>query len=363
MRLWFNCRPSSASVDKASLIVLILSGLANAALAVLFIVNLLAFYGRRDCGHEYSIEASVKEDAALASHVFPVDSTQHLSEVIMVLHESSGVELINLKKSLEYWQKYPPCVHNGYPTNWANAHCKMVFLFDAVPSLEVGQAVAQMYYDLPRAVRSCFKSMEIRHANVPPPPLTNGTVSDISKLAEAERNLFTKIFTNEIGLSNPSYSLLLTSDTMPVQANWLNLFDYETRVPNERFWIKSSLYRGPIDSRQVSQQSLATMSKVGLYNLGDPAFGTFYTSAVRPFVEDVLPASARHKPVEWDWINYLFQFEHYSWARMMASLFRPTDSIQDYSGAAIDLERLQHEHPDTLLVKGQFPEPSQELHN
>ena len=352
-------RCSPKLLNFTSLALLLASGIANVAL---FIVLTVRFFKPQGC-HDFSLQAQVEEDAKMLNNqlAFPIDNSSYLSHVVMAMHES-GPELKSLMKSLAYWKRYPPCTHNGYPTNWAKAHATMVFLFDRPPSQQFAQAVSELYYDLPAAARSCFASMEMRHAGV-----SNSTsTSNLESLANAERDLFSAFLSNSIGLESPSHALLLTPDTTPVQANWLNLMDYETRVPVERFWMKGSLYRGPASASSHSPEdprALITMSKVAIYNIGDPAFGKFYLDVVRPFVVSLAGTStdAHEKavirmPVEHDFTNYLFQFGHYRWARMMVALFRPTEAIQDYSGAPINVQKIQHDSPDTLLVKGQAPD-------
>lgn len=354
-------RCSPKLLNLSSLALLLASSIVNISL---FIVLTVRFFKPQGC-HEYSLQTQVEEDAKMLNNqqVYPADHSAYLSHVVMALHES-GPELKSLLKTLAYWKRYPPCTHNGYPTNWAKAHATMVFLLDQPPSQQFAEAVAELYYDLPAAARSCFAGMEMRHAGVKSSNST--TNANLEELANGERDLFSAFVTNSIGLEEPSYALFLTPDTIPVQANWLNLMDYETRIPVERFWMKGSIYRGPPASSSHNPddpRSLITMSKVALYNIGDPAFGKFYIDVVRPFIVSLATTSSDpsekaviRMPVEHDFTNYLFQFGHYRWARMMVALFRPTDAIQDYSGAPINVQKIQNDSPDTLMVKGQAPE-------
>lgn len=352
-------RPSPKVVNGASVVTLVLTGLANVSL---FLFMAIRFFSRPVC-QEHSLQKQVQEDARMLSgqRAFPIDSTAYLSHVVMAIHES-GAELKSLIKAFQYWKRYPPCTHNGYPTNWAQAHVKMVYLMDRVPSEPFAKALTELYYDLPRAVRSCFAGLEIRQSGLD--SSTNSTrIDDLSGLAKEERDMFEALFTNKIQLDSPSHVLLLTPDTVPLQANWMNLMDYETRVPVERFWIKGSIYRGPADkSTHQDSRSLLTMNKVALYNIGDPAFGKFYSDVARPFIQslhsdpDPISRTFPLMPVEHDFTNYLFQFQHYRWTRMMVALFRPTDAIQDYTGAKIDVAKIQHDSPDTLIVRGIAPD-------
>jgi hypothetical protein len=241
---------------------------------------------------------------------------------------------------------------------------KLVVYFDRLPSSAVAQAVVDLYDDLPRAVKSCFAAFEMRHANLQldlgdhASLMANSTTASMAleQLAISERDMFSKLFSNEIGLDSPSHILLLTPDTIPVQANWLNLMDYQSRVPIERFWIKGSLFRGTT-TFQRDVRDLPSMSRVALYNIGDDSFGKFYSEIVRPYVaEYLLPRENRLKPIESDWTNYFFRGEHYDWSRSMASLFRATEAIQDLSGCPVDLAKIQHDSPDTLIVKGIAPD-------
>lgn len=359
MLSWLQGLTSARTVNVCSLIVLVVSGIINISLFGVLLARSFRFWDASGCPHQSLVSAAQAESQRSAPEL-QSDPTAYLSHVVVALHES-GAELRTLDRTFAYWRRYPPCVHNSYPTNWSEAHVQLTFYIDTAPSDLFARTLVDMYNELPRSVRSCFASMEVRQGGVEPPQyaaVPGGNVTftsdELLRFANAERDCFANLLTNKIELVDPSHILLLTSDSFPIQSNWLNLMDYETRVPVERFWIKGSLFRGPTDRRFSDQRDLMAFSRTALYNLKDASFPAFYTDVVRPFV--AADGLALKKPFEYDWTHCLFQMEHYNWTRIVANMFRPTDAIQDYSECEVDVARLQTDSPDTLIVKGRAPD-------
>lgn len=353
-----GCHPSNGAPRVLSAVLLVLSLLVNVVLLGVIVCRFVIYHATSSGCPATSLQQILQAESKLTAS-YPYE-TGHLSHLVLVMHES-GRELEKLAKGLQVWRHHPPCLHSSYPTSWAAAHVNLAVCLDSPPTEAFAKAVQKLYDDLPKAVRSCFASFEIRHAGL---NTTYASVSesnpylveDIRKLAQDERAFLSAFLANRIGLKDPSYALLLTPDTIPVQSNWLNLLDYETRIPVERFWIKGSLFRGNMTGKLIDYRDRIAFNRVALYNLGDPALSSFYETAVRPFIAK-LPDEEQLKPWEFDWSNYLFRLEHYDWVRVLASMLRPTDAIQDHTGCAVDLGRLRHESPDTLLVRlGEIPD-------
>jgi len=346
------------STSKAPLVVLLLSGFVNVVLIIGIFVNTFRFRNVAGACPDYSLKIMVMEEERLGVSSYPKEASAFLSHVVIMLHESS-TELSQVFKQLSYWKKYPPCLHNGYPTSWSKAHVTLTIYLDKVPSKKFAETIVNIYEDLPPSVRCCFSSMEIRQAGVGTPtilPIGALEQETHERLSGTERDFYTRFITNQMGLLDPSHVLLLTPDCIPIQANWLNLMDYQTRIPIERFWIKGSLFRGDEKIPHIPRDLIA-LNRVAIYNFSDESLGIFYSEVVRPFLAERLPKEDSLKPVEYDWPAYFFSdFQHYNWTRMMVSLFRLTDVIQDLTDCNIDLAKLQHDSPDTLIVKGVAPD-------
>jgi hypothetical protein len=344
---------SSHYASLVSIGILLASMISNVVLLGVIFGRLFYYQSEQSC--PVTPLQRVLQEEAKVSASYPFEQA-HLSHLVIALHES-GAELGNLAKAFAFWQRFPPCLFNSYPTNWSEAHVTLVMALDGEPTKAFANGLLDLYYGLPKAVRSCFAGIEIRHAGID----TSGrkynetVVEDIKQLAKDERAFLSAFLGNRIDLKDPSHALLMTSDTIPIQSNWLNLLDYETRTPVERFWIKGSLYRGNATRKNADFKDALALNRVALYNIGDPALSSFYETAVRPYIA-VLPPHQQMKPWEADWSNYLFVGEHYAWNRALASIFRPTDAIQDHTGCAVDIAKINIDSPDTVLLRvGQIP--------
>lgn len=300
------------------------------------------------------------------------DESGHLSHVVIPIHNSKE-DLAGLTTLFAKWSTYPPCTHNSYPSNWSKPFVKLVLLLESDPSREFAEELRKLYREnLPTAVRSCFASIEVRHAALEPSKqMTVGAdfaAADaiqkeaIEKRLVNDRAMFQQFLANRIGLDEASYSLYLTLDCLPIQPNWLNHVDYETRPPIEHYWVKGSIYRGKeppaklgkaiIDETNISD--LLHIGKCALYHIGDPALGTFYTNIVLPWLQK-LPLAEQMTSCHQDLARYLLRLDHYEVSRELAALFRFSEFVQDHTDCEYDLDAIRKESPTSVLIKGLGP--------
>lgn len=273
-----------------------------------------------------------------------------LSHVLFSLKDTL-TELEELKRTLKMWQSFPPCLADSYPTASGDTNVPLVFYFDSAPRRRTVKLVKKMFSFLPTRTRLCFSHLEIRHAGLSPLRKKHSLEDERRQWQQ----YFGTLVTNKIGLEKVNHVLVLTSDTRPVQPNWMNVMDALTRPPNEAAWIKGSIFRGRIDGLPADIGQLIRLSTAGIYFIADAAFADFYFEAVRPWVHSQ-PSSTIIPEFGDRWNVDIFQylageFVNRVWLKV-SHQFRHTDIIGDYYGRNVSLGLLHREHPDMVLVTG-----------
>ncbi|PJF17650.1 Proteophosphoglycan ppg4 [Paramicrosporidium saccamoebae] len=268
-----------------------------------------------------------------------------LSHVLFTMRDTME-DFIEFQETLEYWKKYPPCLVDSYPTNTEQSDISLVIYYDAKPARKTLRRIVRALNNLPSPVKSCFAQVQIRHAGLMPLH---------SLIPEAERaqwrSVFTSLLTNTAAIEAPNHVLILSSACRPVQPDWLNHVDYQTRPPNEHAWIRGSAFLGYTETLPTSLGELVRISPAGLYFLGDSSFAQFYMTRVRPWYQTTeaplgefndrwaldMAAYLARDTDEGDWMAVTHQFRHASF-------------IADYSGRTVSLEQIHRDRPDTVLV-------------
>jgi len=184
---------------------------------------------------------------------------RHLNSSLTHLMVTVDDELEQLFSS---WSQFPPCLLGSQPTSWSQAHVHLSFL---VPQTNgslpiVANSARESFKKLPTTVKACFKSFSIFH-------FSEGTVSPWSVAPFLKQN--------------KDHLAWISSKCRPVQENWLNHLDNQCRPPNEPFWMKASIPRGPIDNLPEAKKdpsSVLRLSPNAILNLADQEFASFYAS-------------------------------------------------------------------------------------
>jgi hypothetical protein len=273
-----------------------------------------------------------------------------LTHVLFSLRDTKE-ELANIKNTFDYWEAFPPCLVDSSPTNTSSSNVILTAYFDVIPSSDTLHKVQDLFNTLPSSVRSCFSTLEIRHTGLA--PLKNST-----SMAERMhwRSVFETLVTNAINLKEPNHVLILTSDTRPVQINWLNMVDNQTRPPNEQVWHRGSIFRGYIHDPPSDIGQMIRLSTAGLYFFADAAFADFYMTRVKPWVATNPQAITTEFGDRWsvDIFQYLADNPDANLAASYAVMhnFRHVNWIGDYHGRNVSLEHIHLENPDAVLITG-----------
>lgn len=366
-RLGLRMRTGSFVLDLIGYLVLSLSIIFNLVILASLLYRMTGREIGSKCPNTKLAKLKRQQELERLLDVTYPDDTGKLSHVVIPLMNRVE-ELSQLEEALKHWTKNPPCLHNSYPSNWSEAFVTLVFLLESSPSREFTDELTAIYNKLPTSARACFASIEVRHAG-----LEHVSVEALQRAkrlakqeetvdptAATERSMFAKLLNNNLDLKDPRYVLLYGIDTIPVQPNWLNYIDYETRPPIERFWVKGSIFRGsPVPEGYLKGISEATisniihMSRTAIYNVGDPTLGHFYVKVVLPWLESE-PLWTRNSAPNYDIPRFLFRRAHYAFSREMAVFFRFTNVIQDHSGCTFSAEEMITAEPATVLVTGNF---------
>jgi hypothetical protein len=268
-----------------------------------------------------------------------------LSHVLFTMRDTLE-DLVEFQETLEYWKKYPPCLIDSYPTNTEQSDISLVLYYDAKPARTTLRRVVRAFNNLPSTVKSCFAQVQVRHA---------GLMSLHGPTPKAERDqwrsVFTSLVTNTAAIEAPNHLLILSSVCRPVQPDWLNHVDYQTRPPNEHAWIRGSAFLGYTEMLPTSLGELARISPTGLYFLGDSSFAQFYMTRVRPWYQaNEVPLGEFNDRWALDMAAYLARdAEDGDWMAVTHQ-FRHASFIADYSGRIVSLNQIHRDRPDTVLV-------------
>lgn len=278
-----------------------------------------------------------------------------ISHVILVLRES-GKELEQFQTTLESWEHFPPCLIDSYPTSVGQSSISLVIYLISAPRSRTLRKIRQIFDGLPSEVRHCFSQVQIVNGGLP--RLDRNATAGEER--EIWRQTFEDLVTNAARLKELNHVLLLSSNTYPVQPNWLNQADYQCRPPNDLVWHRGSIYRGPISRPPLELGALIRLSPAGLYFFADQAFADFYLERVRPWARQLNETEGHRllqtgRPVDadrWavDFAQYLaVDMENKSWLATTHQ-FRHADFILDYYGRTVSLAQMHRDNPDTVLV-------------
>lgn len=149
------------------------------------------------------------------------------------------------------------------------------------------------------------------------------------------------------------YGLYMEPDMRAAQGNWLMAVDAATRLPNEPFWIKGSIFRGTPQSIGPRDpiQNYIHINGNAIYNLHDPAFGRFYFQRMRK-------AIGVEGGYDADFFLYLLGDRKRFYSDRVqdhAHRFHFTELIANLWNTSYSLREYTVQNPWTVLVHGGSP--------
>lgn len=160
-----------------------------------------------------------------------------------------------------------------------------------------------------------------------------------------EQMLARKIF--EIG-DTVSHVFYMEPDCLPVRSLWLAALENRIIVPNAKFWLKGSNFRGnpaTIKSQYIYNQ--IHINGNAIYNIGDKDLAEFYFYGLRRFIKKFFKEGA----YDTDFFKFLL-WENGIYAKDIFHLFKFDDFIQNHWHSSFSLSNVLRENPDTFFVHG-----------
>lgn len=304
--------------------------------------------------------------------------------------EQEQAELARISKLFSYWRRHPPCLMGSYPSSWTHAQVTLCMLLPRSPAPSFAAHLKGLFEALPTTIKACFHSFEIRHAGLaktsPPsveqvgakasiagteaekaaaaaaaaPPSSNATTlspnQTLIQEIQASRALFSSLLSNRIKLEAPNHALYLSPDCVPIQPNWLNLVDYQTRPPNEPYWMRGSIFRGQRAEWVRNLPSFAHIGRYAIYNLASPYFRDWYLTRVVHYVEDADIPQYDFGRWEMDIFHYLADLNISHDFQYVSSHFRYTNVIVNAWNTTVDGPAVLKREPEVAIVCGIIPD-------
>lgn len=291
--------------------------------------------------------------------------TGALSHVILEINDASDetsreAELARIKKLFAYWQKYPPCLLASYPTSWTFTQITLTMLLRRKPSEAFSQSLRESFNSLPLTVRACFRSFEIRHADIAPSAEDSAKIG-LEREREEGRELFASLMSNKIGLEAANHAIYIAPDCVPIQPNWINLLDYRTRPPNEPFWMLGSIFRGQRGQWVKNLASFINIGRYAIYNLASPEFRNWYLKAVKKYTEEIPVPQYDFGRWEMDIFHYIADLAVSTDFQFTSPKFRYTNTVLNQWNMTINVAAILEKEPDVALVCGIVPDMTQDL--
>lgn len=280
-----------------------------------------------------------------------------LTHLLFVLQDTAE-EIEQLRRTMDMWAKHPPCLLDSMPTSHGHSEIILVFYFDSAPRDKTVSHLRSLLRRLPADAKSCFAAVEMRHAHLKRLPRS---ASAAEERAQWQR-VFEGLLTHHAGLKDVNHVAILGSECRPVQPDWLNQLDYQTRPPNDPVWMRGSIFRGVVERPPMDLGQLIRLSPAGLYFFADAAFSDFYLTRVKPWIKNITDHASANPSFRAEyadrWTVDIFQYlasdhENKTWFAV-SHHFRHTNLIGDYHGRNVSLAYLQRELPDTVLVCGEI---------
>jgi len=256
----------------------------------------------------------------------PLYAHAGLATVIIVLPTLESIQ--ELETSLQRWTTYPPCLVDSFPVKQGSSHVDLVFV------LSQAEAKVQLKEVLEKVSLNCFRSIKLM-------------------LRSSQQDLLPDLLQSLHVTAGPGYALILKAYCAPIQANWLNLLDQQTRPPVDAFWLRGSIFQGHLENPPYRLSPLLRPSDCGLYNLWDRSFYQFLMERV---TRNVTIAPSPQEMDDW-WTGRITGYladldgsEMDFW--QVLHRFHHTDAVLDYARAThnVSISHLHRLHPDTALA-------------
>jgi hypothetical protein len=273
------------------------------------------------------------------------DKKQYLSHLIIPLHIKQKERM---KGYFEKWKMYPPCEeekNEKYNLFAARPTEKIKIVLQVSSEAPITDQdrkdLVEHYYQ--EGVKSkCFASIEIKELIIRNDSYLTGS-----------RVMFESMLSNEMGLVNPTYIFYMEPDCKPIRSGWLQAVDAAIRWPNAHFWMKGSPYRGK-PTPNISNHLIVRSHINGnaIYNLGDPAFSSFYFDTVKPFIKKKFAIYGAAYDLDFFRLFYNSTGEFYYSFQHLLTKFQYSEVIQNHWHSVYRLRDLLENSLDTFIIHG-----------
>lgn len=256
------------------------------------------------------------------------DGSRRITDLIFFLGKDDLSEMIN---NLRTWTSYPPCtalsdaydgmgnnaylINSSHPDGKLGHNVRLTFaLAHSEQCFECKKQLIEVFNALPSNVKSCFTESQIKYQSV----LLNNVKENNERTRD--KMLFKSMISGSFGLNNPGYVLRLDSYVRPLRSNWLSRLDLITRDPIAPFWVKGSVPRHIIGSKDIHQRF--HLNRNAIYNLADSRF--------KKFLMEKVFLTFGEADYDLNMMKFVLDGKNYGYTQHFMHLFQRTEAIQNY---------------------------------
>lgn len=262
----------------------------------------------------------------------------------------------SVESIVKYFKRFPPCSdprvaledHEGasyfrrkldHPLGW---NITLVFYVSSPPDLQLKWRLETFVEGLPMNAKRCFSSVQTIFISIP-----EGQDNHLV----GSRMMFEKMINHQIGLVNPRYIFYMEPDCLPLRPYWLSVIDSLTRYPNKNFWMKGSIFRGPLDAiYEAKVFHKIHINGNAIYNLADKRFVEYYFKEVRP----VIKRYYENGGYDGDFARLYTRPEAINRTREIAHHFQFSDFIQNHWHGEYQPAVIRNTSDITVLIHGGY---------
>ena len=209
---------------------------------------------------------------------------QRLTHLVLASNQDPDA-IQELLVYLDSFESYIPCrnVTGGDHAKYFPGHgITLVILLSGYPDRIIEPFIYRRVHRLNANVKDCFSEVIIRYAGVHPAHRRNTPM--------CRRLMFDQMIRGKVGLSIPEYVLYLEVPRCnPAGEYWLERVDRATRLPNQPFWVKGSLYLGERNLTAGNPILSTHINLCAIYGLEDGDFKKFYAHVIHDSPASVPP--------------------------------------------------------------------------
>ena len=270
---------------------------------------------------------------------------QYLSHLVIPLHIK---QKDRVREYFEFWKTFPPCplrLENRFKlfTPKLAEKIKMVLQVSSEQAITKQDHTDLFKYYHQEGIRSeCIESIEVKELIIKNDTYLVGS-----------RVMFESMLSNELGLVDPAYIFYMEPDCKPIRPGWLQAVDATIRWPNAHFWMKGSPFRGkPTPNISAHLIVRSHINGNAIYNLGDPAFFSFYNNTVKPFIKKKFAIYGAAYDLDFFRLFYNSSGEFYHSFQHIITKFQYSEIIQNYWHSVYKVRDVLEKYPETYIIHG-----------